>query len=274
MTSRAGERTALTRTPVARLAAWLVLALTLAACAGPSAVLPPPPVHPNGQVLWGIIHTQCVPDQLAHSAPAPCTVVSLATGEAHGFVVLKDRSGQTQYLLMPTAKITGIEDAAILEPEATNYFAKAWDERGLVEAGAGRTLRRAQVSVAVNSEYGRSQDQLHLHIDCIDRTVGKTLETADIARTGAWADHAIELKGHRYRVRWLGAGELAATNPFKLLAQTMPGARGGMGAWTIALVGATGPNGAEGFYLLADRADPAAGDSGSSEELQDHACVL
>jgi CDP-diacylglycerol pyrophosphatase len=260
------------RIAVGRLATWLVLALALAGCAGPTAVLPPAPVHPNGQVLWHVIHDQCVPDQVAHAAPAPCEVVSIADGEAHGFVVLKDRSGKTQYLLMPTAKITGIEDPAILESEAANYFAEAWDERGLVEARAGRPLGRTRISVAVNSLYGRSQDQLHLHIDCIDHTVGAALEMADVPRTGRWADHSIELKGHRYRIRWLGADELASTNPFKLLAAALPGARREMGAWTIALVGAARADGAQGFYLLADRADPAAGDSGSAEELQDHDC--
>lgn len=260
------------RTAVGRPATWLVLALALAGCAGPATHLPPPPVHPHGQVLWGIIHDQCVPDQLAHAVPAPCEVVSIASGEAHGFVVLKDRDGKTQYLLMPTAKITGIEDPAILEPEATNYFAKAWDERGRVEARAGRPLGRKRISIAVNSLYGRSQDQLHLHIDCVDRGVGAALETADVPRTGRWADHSITLKGHRYRVRWLAAGELATTNPFNLLADDMPGARGEMGAWTIALVGAARTDGAQGFYLLADRADPTAGDSGSAEELQDHDC--
>jgi CDP-diacylglycerol pyrophosphatase len=254
------------------LATWLGLALALAGCASPSIPLPPPPAHPNGQALWRIIHEQCVPGQLAHNTPAPCEVVSVASGEAHGFVVLKDRVGATQYLLMPTAKITGIEDAAILKPDATNYFAEAWDERGLVESRARHTLDRSQISIAVNSVYGRSQDQLHLHIDCLDGSVGRALEAANIPRTSRWAE--IELKGHRYHVRWLGAGELASTNPFKLLASTMPGARRGMGAWTIALVGASGRDGAQGFYLLADRADPVSGDSGSAEELQDHDCGL
>ena len=208
-----------------------------------------------------------------HDTPAPCAVVSIANGEAHSFVVLKDRNGVAQHLLMPTAKITGIEDGALLEPGAVNYFAEAWDERRLVEDRVGHPLSRSRISIAVNSIYGRSQDQLHLHIDCLDPTVGRTLQAAHIPRTGRWADHSIELKGHPYRVRWLEAGELASTNPFKLLAGAMPGARGGMGAWTIALVGATGPDGAQGFYLLADRADPAAGDPGSAEELQDHACA-
>jgi CDP-diacylglycerol pyrophosphatase len=173
---------------------------------------------------------------------------------------------------MPTAKITGIEDPALLEPNATNYFAEAWKAERYVEGQLGRALDRTQISVAVNSLYGRSQDQLHLHVDCLDASVGAALGAAAIAHDGRWA--ALRLKGHGYRVRWLDDAALETSNPFKLLADSLPDARASMGAWTLALVGARGPDGATGFYLLADRADPAAGDSGSAEELQDHACRL
>jgi len=248
-----------------------LLALTLAGCAGGPASLPPPPVHPNGQALWRIVHDQCVPDQRAHGDPAPCARVSIAAGEAHGVVLLKDRDGVAQYLLMPTAKITGVEDPAILEPEAANYFAAAWDARGDVEARLGRALDRTQISVAVNSIYGRSQDQLHLHVDCLDGAVGAALRAAPPPPTdGRWSQ--VRLKGHAYRLRWLDAAALSSANPFKLVAGELPGARKAMGAWTLALVGARRADGAEGFYLLADRADPAAGDRGSAEELQDHDC--
>lgn len=247
-----------------------LLALLLAGCASRTASLPPPPVHPNGQALWRIIHDQCVPDQRAHGEPEPCALVSLTQGEAHGYVVLKDRTGVAQVLVMPTAKITGIEDPALLAPDAANYFAPAWTARSYVEARLGHPLDRSRISVAVNSIYGRSQDQLHLHVDCLDASVGAALAAAAVPMDGRWA--SVRLKGRDWRVRWLAEPALAATNPFKLIAQSFPGARRSMGAWTLALVGARGPDGADGFYLIADRAAPAAGDRGSAETLQDHAC--
>ena len=42
----------------------------------------------------------------------------------------------------------------------------------------------------------------------------------------------------------------------------------------LVLVGAVRSDGAPGFYLLADRADPARGDKASGEELQDHDCRI
>jgi CDP-diacylglycerol pyrophosphatase len=248
-----------------------IVLLALSGCAGGTGALPPPPVRPNGQALWRIIHDQCVPGEESRHAPAPCAVVSIPDGVAHGFVVMKDRTGVAQHLLLPTAKITGIEDPLVLEPQAANYFARAWDERGLMQARLPHPLGRSQISIAVNSIYGRSQDQLHLHIDCLDPAVGAALKAAAIPHDDRW-NHVVSLDGHAYRVRWLDEARLATTNPFKLLARVQPGARRAMGAWTLALVGATGPGGAPGFYLLADRADPAHGDNGSAEELQDHAC--
>ena len=261
--------TVFARTRIAGLAALLGVLVAACTMTGP---LPPPPVHPNGQVLWGLIHDKCVPDQRDHGAPAPCALVSLEAGEAHGFVVLKDRTGVAQHLVMPTARITGIEDPLILAPDATNYFAAAWPERRFVEDRLGHPLRRDQLSVAVNSIYGRSQDQLHLHLDCIDAAVGSAVQAGAPAAAARWPAAALTLKGHAYRVRWISGEAPDAANPFDLVAREAPGASRAMGAWTLVLVGATRADGALGFYLLADRADPATGDMASGEDLQDHSC--
>ena len=73
----------------------------------------------NPNVLWQIVHGQCVPDQQQHRDPKPCAEVNLAGG----FAILKDISGATQYLLIPMSEIGGIEDPSLLAPLARNYFA-------------------------------------------------------------------------------------------------------------------------------------------------------
>ncbi len=247
--------------------------LALCACATPvgGPPLPPPPVHANGQALWRIISTQCLPGEIEHHNPAPCALVDLTGGAAHGFVVLKDRGGVAQHLLMPTDKITGIEDPKILEPGAANGFARAWEARRFVEARLGRALPREDVSVAVNSIYGRSQDQLHLHVDCIYAGVRDALK-AEAPVIGLRWSAPIAIAGHAYRIRRIDGADLGATNPFRLLADTLPGAAAAMGGWTLVLAGETAPDGRPGFYLLAERADPARGEDASGERLQDHAC--
>ena len=232
--------------------------------------LPRPPIHPGGGTLWRIISTQCLPGEAQKHDPSPCAKVAVETGQAHGYVLLKDRDGVAQYLLMPSAKITGIEDPLVLEPDAANYFARAWAEREVTPRKLGRPLDRTQLSVAVNSIYGRSQDQLHLHIDCVGKAVSATLKGLALPQDGAWT--RVTLNRHAYRVRWLSENQLMSDNPFQLLVQGFPQARHEMGAWTRAFVGATSPSGQPGLALLADRVDPAHGDRASSEELQDHAC--
>jgi CDP-diacylglycerol pyrophosphatase len=90
----------------------------------------------NPNALWQIVHDQCVPDEQQHRDPAPCAVVDLAGG----FAVLKDIKGATQFLLIPTKQISGIESPSLLAPFAANYFADAWQERGLVEKALGHAM--------------------------------------------------------------------------------------------------------------------------------------
>lgn len=256
------------------LAALALLASLLAGCAAQvptQGLMPPPPVHRNGLALWVIISTLCVPGQMQRGGPAPCSVVSLDGGQEKGIVLLKDRAGVAQYLLMPTARVTGIEDPKLLAPGVTNYFERAWEERGLVSAKLGRPLPRDETSIAVNSIYGRSQDQLHLHIDCLDAAIRGQLQAVGRQIGPKWSKTPIRLGRHAYWARRLD-GDTLRVDPFRLLADTMPGARGEMGAWTLVLVGETGPAGRPGFYLLANRADPAHGEPASGEVLQDHAC--
>jgi CDP-diacylglycerol pyrophosphatase len=242
----------------------LLAGMALAALLGASAQASDP------DALWRIVHGQCVPDQRAHSDPAPCAEVSLAGGWA----VLKDRRGATQFLLIPTARVTGIEDPAVLAPDTPNYWQAAWAARGEVLARAGRVLPRDALSLAINAPTGRSQNQLHIHIDCLRPDVRDALRAALPQLGPDWAPLGVTLAGHRYMARRLENADLDGVNPFRLLAAAPQVGAGGIGTWTLVVAGAHLPDGKDGFVLLADHADLAAGDRGNGEELQDHDCAL
>jgi CDP-diacylglycerol pyrophosphatase len=70
----------------------------------------------DADALWTIVHDQCVPHEQRNGAPAPCALVDLSGGENPGYAVLKDINGATQFLLIPTMRITGIESPEVLEP--------------------------------------------------------------------------------------------------------------------------------------------------------------
>jgi CDP-diacylglycerol pyrophosphatase len=228
----------------------------------------------NPNALWDIVHGKCVPDELQHGNPWPCAKVDLARGVGGGFAILKDLNGATQHLLIPTRKITGIESPALLAPNATNYFAEAWENRGFVAWALLRPMPRDTLSLAINSDVGRSQNQLHIHIDCIRADVRQALLSQRAAIAPRWAPLKILLLHHRYRAMRITGETFAGANPFKLLARGVPGARADMGRHTLVVVGMMFAVDVPGFILLDDRADPAHGDWGSGEELQDHACAL
>ena len=115
--------------------------LTLAFCA-----LAGGQAHADADVLWHFVHGRCAPGVAAGAGPAPCAVVAYPQGAASGYAVFKDRIGAAQYLLIPAAKITGIEDPAILAPDATNYFAAAWRARDFMLAKLGRNLPRDAIA--------------------------------------------------------------------------------------------------------------------------------
>ena len=241
-----------------------------------------PTDRPTGRdVLWRIVHNRCVPDQRLHAAPAPCVAVDLAAGEAAGTAVLKDRNGASQYLLIPTARITGIESPLLLAADAPNYFAAAWRAGALVGDRLHRALPRGDLALAVNSAFGRSQDQLHIHVDCIRPDVRAALDAAEPGIDDQWRPLSVPLAGHRYRAIRLPGATLADADPFRILARSLPDPSRDMAGHTLVLVGDT-RNGQPDFILLDGQASTLARllwpsirlGSGAGEQLQDHACRI
>ncbi|MGH7735292.1 MAG: CDP-diacylglycerol diphosphatase, partial [Gemmatimonadales bacterium] len=231
-------------------------------------VLPAQAADPNA--LWHVVHDLCVPAMKSVHRPAPCTKVDLRGG----YAVLKDIRGDTELLLIPTRRVGGIEDPQVLAAASPNYWQDAWDAKGLFEARARRPVPRDDLGLAINSVYGRSQNQLHIHIDCVRRDVRDAL-AANLSKIGPrWSTLPVTLAGHRYRAMRLVGESIAPRNPFALLARGDPEARADMGRETLAVFGATFARGQPGFILLSDRADALGLDIGASEQLLDHGCAV
>jgi CDP-diacylglycerol pyrophosphatase len=229
----------------------------------------------NPDTLWRLIHDGCAVAAARNAEPpAPCAEVTGAHDDKRGYVVFKDRNGSSQYLVLPLARITGIESPALLAPDAPNWFADAWTARLYVEAALHHRQPRDVLSLVVNSASGRTQNQLHIHVDCVRPAVHAALQRVLPSLDHRWRALDVPLlpNGHRYRAMWL-AGETLTANPFKLLAAALP-AGDRMARHSLAVVGAYGSNGAPGFILLSGSADPVRRDRGNAGELQDHTCAL
>jgi CDP-diacylglycerol pyrophosphatase len=247
---------------------WRWLWLLAALCSLPAAADP--------DALWHIVHEQCVPRQRAGLAPSPCAAVDLSQGEDRGHAVLKSQAGGLQYLLIPTAKTSGIESPALTRADAPAYWRAAWQARTFMAQRYGKPIARNAVALAINSAYGRSQQQLHIHVSCADPGVYATVDALKNRLNDQWQALPSRLMGHAYQARRLDAlpGDLPAQEPFRLIAQAKSASADEMGHFSLAMLALTFADGQPGFALLLDHTDAVNGDHASAEELQDHSCAI
>jgi CDP-diacylglycerol pyrophosphatase len=224
-------------------------------------------------VLWHIVQL-CVADQTEHGRPRPCSYVSLTGGTRSGYVVLKDPLSPDQFLVLPTQRISGIESPDLLSADAPNYLGAAWRSRRFVFQRLRRKLPRDAVGLAVNSAPDRSQDQLHIHLDCLQPSVRRQIGSHVEAIGTTWKRLGFSLAGRRYFARRIEAANLGRINPFRLLADWVTSNGGAMWRETLVVIGVTFGGHHDGFVLLADSADPADGNPGHGESLLDHTCEL
>jgi CDP-diacylglycerol pyrophosphatase len=254
----------LARGPAVWLAALAIVAaaaLVKARAADPSA-------------LWHIVHDKCVPHEQTDHDPSPCAEVDLSEGVDRGYAVLKDLVGRAQFLLIPTARMRGIESPEVLDPNGPNYWDDAWKAHYFVEDRVQAPLARNDIALAINSAFGRTQDQLHIHIDCVRPDVKAALAAHQGAVGPVWTRFPVPLAGYHYRAVRVEAEFLGRVNPFRLLADSDPRIAADMGDHTLAVIGMSFANGNPGFIILDGKVNLAAGDRGSAETLQDHACAV
>jgi CDP-diacylglycerol pyrophosphatase len=218
--------------------------------------------RPDHNALWSIVQSRCLADDTLTDGLPPCTKVE----RQQGYVIIKDRKGSHHFLLLPIDKLPGIEDPVLLRPSSPNYFDLAWDERGALS----RTddIGDDQVLLAVNSEHGRSQDQLHVHISCTRRDVRQILLERERDITDTWQILGAELATHVYWARRVTMDQFKQLGPFRLLAFGLPRSTSDMGRFSIAMTVLNGD-----VILLATERNLFDLNFASSEELQDHECA-
>jgi CDP-diacylglycerol pyrophosphatase len=236
----------------------LLLLLILALLPG---LMPSAPARADADALWNKVVQVCVQSDPASDAANPCDLVD----KQAGYVVVKDLCGPTQFLLLPTGRLSGIESEALAS--APNYFAMAWQNRSWVEKRAGRSLKPEELALALNSIDRRSQNQFHIHLDLARPDLAAALRAYQHDPVGSWS--RFRYQGHDYHLTRLT--DLATQDPIKLVQARVTAAQGVMRHQTIALVGATFDDGSTGFYLLNSEYDGTPDGSGWAEELEiDH----
>ncbi|MBV1838496.1 CDP-diacylglycerol diphosphatase [Acetobacter estunensis] len=223
----------------------------------------------NPDALWHIVHERCASQDIAHG-PGACAVLD----SPHRVAVLKSIEGRSQYLLIPTDRNAGMESPALRDPATPDYFAHAWAQAFRVGEGYGVRLPREDVALAINSQDGRSQNQFHIHVECIRPEIKVALYYMREAVSSQWAFLPALLRGHPYRAMRVNGTNLAGVKPFLRLAQSLRYPESEMGHHTLAVVPEIFDDNQPGFLILDGVADLAHKNRGSAEELQDHSCAI
>jgi CDP-diacylglycerol pyrophosphatase len=198
----------------------------------------------NRNALREIVQGQCLPHWRDQRSAVPCLEVHLDDAADLGYAVLADRKGGAHFLLIPTQTISGIESPALEAPDSQSYFQAAWRAHERLDGVIGRPVPPAFVGLAVNPLHARGQDQLHIHIECLRPDVHDTLAGQAAHLSSSWSP--VTLGGANYWARTL-SGDLAADDPFKLLASHPPEAGRGMTDYTLVVTGTP----SRGFLMLA-----------------------
>jgi CDP-diacylglycerol pyrophosphatase len=208
-----------------------------------------PEVNSGPDSLRQIVQEQCVINWTQKHAAAPCLRVFLPDAKTtnSGYAVLADRKGGAHYLLIPTQTMAGIDSSELLDPDLPNYFAEAWHARDLITAYVGHPVPRNAIGLAVNTARSRSQNQFHIHMECLRQDVADALHAASDNITEVWSP--LVVVGSTYQaLRIMGDG-LDGSNLFELLAKLKPDVRHHMGDFTLIAAGmqfSSGP----GFVIL------------------------
>ena len=232
------------------------------------AALPAPALSagdPSRDVLWAALKT-CVLAKTVANRTFPCLDVDLGDAERPGTAVLRAPGEPTHIVVMPTQTVAGLEATVLRGARGGAYWRAALAARHFVSDPLKGRVPAAEVGLAVNSARGRSQDQLHIHLDCMKPRVLASLKVHAHAIRGSWAPFPVPLAGDRYLAMRVPAAEADRFNPFTALAR-LPGRRD-LRETSFAAVATAAGDSEPGFYVLAYRAPRA-----SAEDLMDHTCT-
>lgn len=127
--------------------------------AGPSFTCPVPP-DAKRNALWNLVEC-CTQNK---SSDTHC----IYTNETYKYIVAKDASpSKTKaYLIIPTIQMIGIESSLTLDPPTVDIWQDGW-----TEARNYPGYPESRTGLAINSAISRNQDQLHIHMSCVNPSV-------------------------------------------------------------------------------------------------------
>lgn len=213
-------------------------------------VLPPRP-----DTLWAL--AQCCERSL--TGDVGCRVYD----KKDDYVIIKDNSVRKpqSYLIIPTKRVTGIEDGLITQAPVVDFWQYGWAQSRTYPG-----YPPADTAMAINSAHSRTQNQLHIHISCVRPAVRKALDQAEIGVFPA-KPVTLRLPPHDNLYRAVKLTSLSGEQSPFLVFQADPAVRDHMADQSIAVVGSSIAGQYFALDTQVDGANPA-----HAEELLDQTC--
>ncbi|WP_282499120.1 CDP-diacylglycerol diphosphatase (plasmid) [Pantoea sp. SGAir0180] len=223
--------------------------------------------------LWMVTNDVCRVNYAYTGYAAPCQQVYLAKGEQQGFSVIQNPRYPYHFILVPTLLLSGIESPLLSYTTRTDYFGYAWLMRYRVMAAYGGTVPEDRLGMAVNSAWGRSQNQLHIHLTCLREDVYRQLQAERPYIQDDWHPLPDKLLTHTYYARRVLQPSVMGIYPVASVARDFHLSPPQLAEYGIAVVPATF-SGKNGFILLVTRRGWDKGNRASVESLLDKNCEI
>ncbi len=229
-------------------------------------------------LLWRVVQT-CLASHYVTGGAFPCLAVETADGADVGYAVLRAPLDGRHVILTPTVRTIGIEADRLRAVDAPDYFRDAWSIRHFVTDGLAHQPTREDLAMAVNSRIGRSQDQLHIHVDCIRPAVKQALQRqAPSLNPDSWTQVTVLPRAPRYWAMPVRSEDLAGVNVFNLVAKGLDVDPRRMDDMTVVVAGSDHLAGSDhardrpGFIVLARQRVANSQDEAHGEALLNHSC--
>ena len=221
-------------------------------------------------LLWRVVQT-CVANHTLTGASFPCLDVEMPTGHDAGYAVLRAPLERLHIIVTPTVRTIGIEAERLRAADAPSYFHDAWLARHFVTDVLTLKPGRSDLAMAVNSRPGRSQDQLHIHVNCLRQDVHRALRQRK-TNSATWVALSILPHAPRYWALDIQSDDLSGRNVFQMVATGLQIRPDDMADMTVVVAGADDVGGKPGFTVLARQRQVGTFDEAHGEALLDHAC--
>ncbi len=222
--------------------------------------------------LW-IVEQACLFDHSVTGLPFPCLKVDASAANGHGVAILRAPLERSHIVIMPMVRTTGAEDPSLVGEDSPGYFNEAWKARHFVQSELKHYAPEPDLAMAVNSKWTRSQDQLHIHVDCVDAKAKLKL-AQKLAKfpLGVWQASGLIFQWLPYWVMRIDPETLEKANLFRLV-QQIPGFKDNMNLTNVVLVELPDPDGGKALLLLAGQSDTRPRHyQATGEDLLDHTC--